>query len=374
MTDDYPANPSIKAQTATTSGLADAVRASQESIAAGNALAEAVKAAKGSIAANVLADAAKAGQGSIVKNMLAELTKAGQGAIAQNALSKFDGALTTSPLIGAGLGQIAGDSTAMFPHITARTALGDAMKAYGQLFDSGSAWRRYAEPERARNFGLSEKFLAQIRELHYPANLRDVEGLRLKKVERVVMDDGIALYGLPRTSIVQALIDADSSGKRREILGRRWKAISTDCRSLLGQCSDPDLAPYVTVALQALDALDDGHAAAAQALTGSLIESALIDFFGERRHDFMPNKRGRQPDETFEEVSVRQLIAFAPIRQTYQAFFVDKGDRVPSSFSRHGVAHTVHPRQYTRRSAVQGLMFACSLLYRIDEEIADEPR
>ncbi|WP_284982855.1 hypothetical protein [Arthrobacter sp. efr-133-TYG-118] len=38
------------------------------------------------------------------------------------------------------------------------------------------------------------------------------------------------------------------------------------------------------------------------------------------------------------------------------------------TFSRNATAHTVSPRQFNRRNAVQGIMVACSLLYRLDEK------
>lgn len=56
--------------------------------------------------------------------------------------------------------------------------------------------------------------------------------------------------------------------------------------------------------------------------------------------------------------------------QTYQKFFVEDGDVVPNTFSRNATVHTVNRRQYNRRNAVQALMFACSLLCRLDEEAA----
>lgn len=73
--------------------------------------------------------------------------------------------------------------------------------------------------------------LARLKDSFYPPNLRDIEDLQFEDVEKVVMADGIALYGVPRTSVAAALIGADSAAKRREILGRRWKTISADCRT-----------------------------------------------------------------------------------------------------------------------------------------------
>lgn len=54
--------------------------------------------------------------------------------------------------------------------------------------------------------------------------------------------------------------------------------------------------------------------------------------------------------------------------QTYQQFWVDEGDAVPTTFSRNATAHTVSRRQFNRRNTVQALVFATSLLYFLDEQ------
>jgi hypothetical protein len=43
-------------------------------------------------------------------------------------------------------------------------------------------------------------------------------------------------------------------------------------------------------------------------------------------------------------------------------------NRIPATFSRNATAHTVSSRQFNRRNAVQGLLFACSLLYFFNEQ------
>jgi len=47
--------------------------------------------------------------------------------------------------------------------------------------------------------------LEQLRKSFYPPNLRGIEDLAFEDVEKVVMADGIALYGVPQTSIAKAL-------------------------------------------------------------------------------------------------------------------------------------------------------------------------
>jgi len=210
--------------------------------------------------------------------------------------------------------------------------------------------------------------LEKLKASYYPPNLRAIEDLYIEDVEKVAMVDGIALYGVPRTAIAEALIRAGSAAKRREILGRRWKAVSADCRVAVLACQSDAVAPYAPVAVAALDALDGGHSAAAQALVGSLIDSLLTAYFGKDRTNFTPNRKGTRTTSAYEEFTVREFIAFAPTWQAYQQFWVEDGDRVPTTFSRNATAHTVSSRQFSRRNAVQGLLFACSLLYFFNEQ------
>jgi len=96
--------------------------------------------------------------------------------------------------------------------------------------------------------------LARIKTSFYPANLDAIEDLEFEEVESVVMLDGIALYGVPRTEIARKLVRAANTAERRTILGRRWKAIASDCRTALEGCTSGTLAPHVKFGLRALDA------------------------------------------------------------------------------------------------------------------------
>lgn len=212
--------------------------------------------------------------------------------------------------------------------------------------------------------------LDRLRESFYPPNLRGIDDLKFEDVEKVVMADSIALYGVPRTAIAEALIRTDSAAKRREILGRRWKAISADCREAIDGFESEAVAPYSPFALAALDALDGGHTAASQALAGSLIDSLLTSYFGKDRGLYTPDKHGKRTTKAYDEFTVRQFVAFAPMWQTYQQFWVGEGDTVPTTFSRNATAHTVSPRQFNRRNTVQAMLFATSLLYFFDRQDA----
>lgn len=226
--------------------------------------------------------------------------------------------------------------------------------------------QKFAEQQAAwlKNVGPA---LEAIKLSFYPSNLREIEGLRFEEVEQVVMVDGIALYAVPRKSIAEALVRADGASQRRDILGRRWKAISADCRAAAVGCRSEAVAPHVSFAVAALDALDEGHTAAAQALTGSLVDSIVNTYFGKDRYLYTPNRRTTS-NAAYEEFSAHEYIAFAPVWQAWQQFYPDKGDPVPTTFSRNGTAHSVSARQFTKRNAVQGLMIACALLAFLNKQ------
>ncbi len=210
--------------------------------------------------------------------------------------------------------------------------------------------------------------LERLKLSFYPPNLQPIEGLRWEAVESVVMVDGIALYGVPRTAIAEALIRADTAAKRRDILGRRWKAISADCRAVVEGCETDAVAPYVPMALRALDALEAGHTEAAQALIASLLDSMVNTYFGADRYLYTPDKRGKRTTAAYDEFTAHEYIALAPAWQAWQKFFPNEGLPVPHTFSRNATAHTVSTKQYTRRNAVQSLMIVSSLIYFFNGE------
>jgi hypothetical protein len=215
--------------------------------------------------------------------------------------------------------------------------------------------------------------LAGFKANFYPPNLRDIEDLAFQEVEEVVMVDGVALYRVPRAIIAEALVKAEGAAKRREILGRRWKAITADCRAALEACSSEAAASYVAMALAAISALEAGHGEAAQALTGSLLDAIVKEYFGKDRYLYTANKKTRTSD-AYNEFGIHEYMAFAPVWQAYQRFFVEDRDTVPYTFSRNATAHTVSVKQYSRRNAVQALMIVAGILAFLDERAAVHER
>jgi hypothetical protein len=209
--------------------------------------------------------------------------------------------------------------------------------------------------------------LEKLNTSFYPSNLQDIEDLEFEEVEAVVMLDGIALYGVPRQELAEKLIRAETTAARRAILGRRWKAISADCRAAVNACSSSTVAPYVSFAVAALDALDGEHTEAAQALAASLLDTVVNGYFGKQRFDLTPNRKTTTTAE-YEKFTLREFIVFAPLWQAYQRYQIEDGDPIPNTFSRHASVHGVSARQFSRRNAVQALLFVSSLMVFLDEE------
>jgi hypothetical protein len=79
-------------------------------------------------------------------------------------------------------------------------------------------------------------------------------------------------------------------------------------------------------------------------------------YFGERRFDLTPNRRTTSAAE-YDNFTVREFIAFAPLWQAYQKCRTEDGDRIPGTFSRHASVHGVSARQFSLRNSVQAVLF-----------------
>ena len=211
-------------------------------------------------------------------------------------------------------------------------------------------------------------FIDQLKSSYYPSNLQAIPDLDLNDVDKVVMLDGIALYEVPRTPIAAKLIKAPSNSTRRTIIGRKWREIAVDCRNILQSCKSSELSLAAKFADDAIQALETGNVASAQALTGSLIDTILRKYLPNTRPLILPSGKNKNTDH-YLEFSVNKYIALAPIWQAYHSYKPDRKDTIPWTFNRHATAHIVSRRQDSRRNTVQGLMLLCGMLKFIDDAV-----
>jgi hypothetical protein len=200
----------------------------------------------------------------------------------------------------------------------------------------------------------------------YPSNLDGIEDLKLAEIEQVILMEGIPLHGVPRMAIAKALIRAESPEKRREILGRRWKAISVDCRAHVRGCTTAQIEPLARFAVLALDALDAGHNEAAQSLAANLLDTMLNTHMPVQRKSLVPGKKVTT-SEHYRELAVREWLAFGPIWRAHQNYWPGNGDPIPRTFNRHATVHGVSTSQFSKRNAIQGLMLVSSVLRYADD-------
>jgi hypothetical protein len=186
-------------------------------------------------------------------------------------------------------------------------------------------------------------------------------------LEAMLLDEGLALAWVPPEEVVAQLFAASSASERRTIIGRRWRGIGRACVHELDQVTHADLQDHAHFAREAALTLMNGSAAASQALSANLLDSIL-------RAEFSNNDRttitGQKNRLDIDEYPLRVAIVLGGIWGSHGQFFPERGDQIPRSYSRHGSAHGVSRRQYSRVNAVLALMHVVSLLRVLEQDLA----
>ncbi|HEY0448216.1 hypothetical protein [Actinophytocola sp.] len=246
---------------------------------------------------------------------------------------------------------------------------------YRSLVDTGRTAASLHQPLDGFRQQLIQRFivpvvskLPDVSTRIFPVNWVGVQGVRLSVVLPIVMDEGIPLMWVPRASILQALVAARDARARRSILGRRWKDVATDCEQVLTEIVHDRFASDVILGRQAVASLQGGYAAASQALSANLLDSVLRKHLNASlRKQVTNHKNGNRLD--IDSFSARLGLTMAPVWRGYAEYWLDKGDRVPYSFTRHASAHAVSKRQYSRINAVVAIMLISSVLKLLDEQV-----
>ena len=215
---------------------------------------------------------------------------------------------------------------------------------------------------------------AQLRQA-MPTNWENVDEDWDAAIE-IMNREGIPLIWIPRGSIVGALMDAVGTAERQAILIDARHEIVADCLAVLTQVTAPELVPLTGLAADAARALDDGHFAAAQALSANIFDTWLHDVVFRRRVLFEPPRKRegfyaairRQIVALSGETSLRELKrtgSLTPVLMALQSFV--RGGPVPAQLNRHATAHAAGPEQYSDVNAVIALMLTTSVLGQAQE-------
>ena len=185
-----------------------------------------------------------------------------------------------------------------------------------------------------------------------PSNLHGVGNL--DAVASLALDEGIPLCWVPRAEIVTALIEANESVERQQILMARREDILDDCETVLrsirhelsSQCS------------KAIEALRQGLDGPAQSHASNIVDSIVIN--GPGRATAVDSAH-----DDFDELPlylIRENLVLRPLVRTLTRWFPDSGDPPPKHFARHATSHAVgYTGVFDPLYALIGIMLATSL-------------
>lgn len=207
--------------------------------------------------------------------------------------------------------------------------------------------------------------LAELPRRLLPPNLRDVsEHITAIDVQTFLEEEGIPLYLVPRAAIGKRLVHAKCHESRRRVLNDRFTDIVDDCVGLIDACSDPIINAEVHFIQDGVGSLRAGHYASAQAIFTLTLDTLISRFYPNRemRKKITNRKKGAPVPDEISDMNVRAVYVWLPVWNAHQQFWQDKGDRIPSDYSRHATVHGVSRKQFNKRNCVQALMLASSLV------------
>lgn len=187
------------------------------------------------------------------------------------------------------------------------------------------------------------------------------------KANEILNEDGIPLVYVPRESIVAELLAADDRAARIGVLEMHRAELIEDCRRALDYFKG---AASVGLASKALDALAEGHDAAAQALAVIITDAQIKTLL-----DIPYPKIREKVQRDIREVTIgeiRLLATFAAAGLFYVEWSPKSPSPPPESLSRHATVHHAAPAQFTTPNALVSVMLMVSILRAIDEFDEDE--
>ncbi|MDG4807231.1 hypothetical protein O7634_10780 [Micromonospora sp. WMMD1120] len=194
-------------------------------------------------------------------------------------------------------------------------------------------------------------------------------GIDRHMVATIVQNEGLPLVWVPRREIVEELFAATDRNARIGVLLSHRGEVVEDCREVLADVSHPRLINQLPLIGRAVDASEDGHHEAAQALavvvTETVVARAIPGKYKAVKDRVVFNPNGMTVGE------VRLRAALAPIGMFYTAWFPSSGDPAPTKLSRHVTVHQADTNYYTAENAVVAVLLAASVI-RAAQEIYED--
>lgn len=240
------------------------------------------------------------------------------------------------------------------------------------------AWKPLVPPPDYFRYltGIAERFKAAIF-IFIPANLQPLSAKKWTRILELGREEGIALAWVPRTALVQALLDAPDAAAREQLLFQEETAVLDDCAACLDTITeDPAMVELAGFARQAIDICRRGGHAGAQALATNVVETIakhhldrVVTGKGKGVSNRIRNRFGVPIDDSIALDELRVWLVGAPLFAAYREDY-DYATR-GSAFNRHGTAHCVNPNAYRPANALRSILLATSLLRLMDDELAE---
>ncbi|MGW8985064.1 hypothetical protein ACWGQ9_20660 [Streptomyces parvus] len=223
--------------------------------------------------------------------------------------------------------------------------------------------------------------ITRLRAAWIPENLRCLPPTHWDWLFRVTVKDGVCLAWAPRTSIVQELLQYRTSKERHQCLLNYRAQVVEDVMIGLDEVIHPDLIAYTDFAKQAASCIQSGQEAAAQALLGNILDSALRghgsswfkDQFGssgDTSHKLIQGSLKHRPGSTFAGGGTK-LAPYLLVLSLKNAF--DGPHQRQSTFNRNLTAHHTRHDIYRPAFALTSLLVVHGLLRLLDGYLSTEP-
>ncbi|MBO1754759.1 hypothetical protein [Allobranchiibius sp. CTAmp26] len=212
---------------------------------------------------------------------------------------------------------------------------------------------------------LMPDFRALLEDLrrHEPPNWPP--GVDFDRVVEVIRDDGLPLVWVPRAELVKEVIDAEDRAARVAVLLAHVTELVHDCRTVLPGVTYAGLSGQRKLAARCVEALEQGHHEAAQALAVAVIETAVSRTLG-GNYAQVKQQVLFDPD-LVPYTELRLRAALAPIHRFYTDWSPKSPHPAPEAVSRHVSVHHADPSHYTEANSLIAVLLACSVLRALQE-------
>lgn len=224
---------------------------------------------------------------------------------------------------------------------------------------------------RASISGIPDRTLSEWKRyphLYMPTNLVGKSGeLDPDRMLELGLDEGIAFAGGMHPDVAVRLHDADDV---RAVLGREFTRILGYARRKLSTLENPTWRRHRLLAVRAIDAALEGHTDAAQTLTTTALDAAVIAYVPvDSERSALLSRKSDSRGTSIEQYETHDAFVWLPIWHAYTHWYPGYSpkrrlnhERVPVAYSRHATAHSVSGRQFSKRNVAAAVLITTSLL------------